>query len=259
MANILSMVKDGVSIFCLQETVMYSNDNFIGDILPERLGHNWKAIHHIGKEKSRSGMGNSIIWNSKIIELLSVEKITLPIKHSVAFHERIFAMLTSGKVTIYQRRPIIACFKFLNNIIRISNIHLDHIGGIKHRQKQLLFFLNTLKKMPKISCEIICGDFNSFDLLKTGKEMSVFQTSIGSKFRDISDNITWTADLYNMDINSGLPLVKMLVKLLNIHIRRKLDYIWVKGIKIGICKKLELAGSDHYPLVAHLSFENNPL
>lgn len=233
-ANVCQVIQSkGVIIFCLQEIVRYPNKTFIVDRLLKKLGSGWQATCFLGKEKLWKGMGNCIIWNKDILHLQKTEKIELPIIQKSAFHESLFSNLIANQNPIFQRRAIIGTFKFKNKEIRIVNLHLDHIGGQKQRKKQLLFLLGKMK--VKFSNEIICGDFNTLDLLKTGQEKKIIEKILGDGYNDASKESGWTAHLF--------------------HIRRKLDYIWAKGFKKVSFKKLDLSGSDHCLLVANLTLQ----
>lgn len=250
--NILKMAKMGTSVFCLQEVVCNYDKNFIVNVLLKKLGRDWDAIYNLGKEKSELGMGNCIIWNNKVLSLERKQKEFLPNSRVLAIHEKFFSWIVGGVTTPFQRRIIIGYFKLNNTFIRISNIHLDHNGGIKNRKKQLLYLINVLNKNKSVKHEIICGDFNSFDLLKNGREVIMQKEILGNQFIDISKNSGWTADLNNIDIKNGGTFFKFLIKSMHLHIRRKLDYIWVKNIVNYSCTKLLLKGSDHNPLIAYL-------
>ncbi len=245
------MVKMGTSVFCLQE-VLYSPDKtFIVNVLLKELGLDWKAIYNLGREKSPLGMGNCIIWNAKIINLEKEQKEFLPRCKALAIHEKIFSWMAGGITVPFQRRVIVGYFKFNNTVVRISSVHLDHNGDLENRKKQLSYLVNILGKNKSIDHEIICGDFNSFDLLKNGKEAIMQKEILGDCFIDVSKNSGWTADLNNIDIRNG-AVFKFLIKSSHLHIRRKLDYIWVKNIVNYSCTKLLLKGSDHNPLIAYL-------
>jgi endonuclease/exonuclease/phosphatase family metal-dependent hydrolase len=101
---------------------------------------------------------------------------------------------------------------------------------------------------------ILCGDFNSFDFTKSGKELKTFQYILGEDYVDAAEHVGVTADLFNMDIPDN-PAMEGFVKKLHIHIAKKIDYMWVKKITIISCKKLTLRGSDHYPLVGEFSLQ----
>lgn len=249
--DVLTMAQKGVSIFCLQEVVRYENQKFLLDILLEDLGPGWKAIYNLGREKKNLGMGNGILWNVQKIKLKNKQEIFLPKSRTYLPHEMIFSLIAGGIIVPFQRRTISGTFQIDEKYIRITNLHLDHNGGLKNRGKQLKYLVNVIKKETKVDCEIICGDFNSFDLLKRGEEYRQEKEIIGSDFHDISDNVAWTADLGNTKLKCGMFL-NFFIK--HIHIKRKLDFIWAKNMKRISCETLPVNTSDHRPLIAFLEF-----
>ena len=118
-----------------------------------------------------------------------------------------------------------------------NNIHLDHSGGMSNRLKQLKHFMKLLSESRSIRREIICGDFNCFDLLKNGKEERIYQELLGSSFVDATSNIGWTADLNDIDTSMGSENFQKMIKLFKIHLRKKLDYVWLKNIKFKSCQR----------------------
>ncbi len=250
--NIINMTNKGVSLFCLQEVVWGPGKTFMVDMLLKELGGEWKAICNLGAEKSILGMGNCIIWNTKVLKLESEQKVFLPKYSTLAIHEKVFSWIVGGVMESFQRRVIIGCFELTNTKkVRVTNVHLDQNGGLKNRKRQLEYLMNNLQK-NKFYHEIVCGDFNSFDLLESGKEMVMHKEVMGGEFRDISKDTGWTADLNNINLVKGRKVLEFLIKKLQVHIRKKLDYLWVKNISSSKCEKLSLDGSDHKPLVAYL-------
>lgn len=241
----------GVAIFCLQEVVHHPNQEFIVTSLLKRLGKDWSAQSHVDQGESWLGMGTCIIWNQKKLHLQKTEKILLPINQHIALHESIFFTLIAGESLVFPRRAIIGTFKFQNTSIRVTNIHLDHIGGPKQRKKQLVHLRSKLGE--KTPYDIICGDFNTFDLLKSGRETEALQATLGAQYEDVSKNSGWTADLYNVNFDRAFALFKFFIRFFRIHVRRKLDYIWAKGLTKVSLEKLDLTGSDHLPLIATLT------
>ncbi|MBI3887894.1 hypothetical protein HY310_02395 [Candidatus Microgenomates bacterium] len=86
----------------------------------------------------------------------------------------------------------------------------------------------------------------------TGVEKKELQLSFGNAFVDAANSIPWTADLHRMDIPKKFPLFVQLIKGLNIHLRRKIDYMWVRKFRVISCRSLDVSGSDHLPVVAEL-------
>lgn len=253
--NIAKLTQNGVIVFCLQEFVRRKGQEQIGDKILETLGSDWSLITHLGTENTDQGMGTAILWNTRILTLTQQNKILLPKRKKMAFHEWLFARLTGGKGIPFKRRATIAEFSFQGKPIRIVSVHLDNIGGKNHRKRQLEYVLKQLKNGEQFAGEIVAGDFNSFDLLNTGQEKKMLDKSIGENFVNVSSPINFTADIYNTDMPVKFPIMKIVISLFHIHIRRKLDYIWVKNFIIINCKKLEVRGSDHYPIMASLKLE----
>ncbi|NCO88769.1 hypothetical protein AUK04_01415 [Candidatus Roizmanbacteria bacterium CG2_30_33_16] len=250
--TILKMANMGTSIFCLQEVLYRPDKTFIVNVLLNKLGSDWRAIYNLGKDESFLEMGNCIIWNNKVLDLEKEQKEFLPHSESLAIHEKIFSWIAGGITVPFQRRVIIGYFKYKNISIRVTSLHLDQNGGLINRKKQLSYLMGILNKNKSIRHEIICGDFNNFDLLKRGKEAIMQNETLGKYFVDISKDSGWTADLNKIDIKIGGVFFKLLIKNLHVHVRKKLDFIWTKNILSISCRKLYLKGSDHYPLIAHL-------
>ncbi len=242
--------KEHASLICLQEVTRYAKGDFLIEKLLSHLGKNWSSFTHLGNGFSWSNMGTATIWNNQILKSTKNTRINLPINHKLSFHESLFSKLLAGDDSIFQRRSIVSTFNFQEHDFQIANIHLDHVGGSKQRQKQLSFILNTLNQ--NLFYSIVCGDFNTFDLRQSGKEVNSIQTLFGPNYKDISENIGWTADIFRTNFDKANPILKAIIKGCNIHIQKKLDYIWTKGFSCTSIKKLDVLGSDHLPIIAKL-------
>src|SRR5216683_8131689 len=88
--NIEQMGKDGVDIFCLQEIINIPNEEFIIDKILKRLGNNWKASYHVGKEISKLSIGTAILWNFDKFNFKHEEKILLPKLKKFDLHEHFY-------------------------------------------------------------------------------------------------------------------------------------------------------------------------
>ena len=247
--NIFALAKEGVGVFCLQEIIDYPHQELIIHAILKKLGNEWKAEYHIGDERSKLSLGTSIIWNTNILQLETEKKTLLSKLKKIQLHEFVFAKLVGGTSVPLQRRATTCMFRFNDKTIRITSLHLDHVGGTNHRISQLQYFLSHLNKT---TYEIICGDFNTFDLLQTGKEKKLLQQTLGKEFIDASENVGHTDDLYHLNFENSIPLFKWIIKTFHIHVRRKLDYIWVKHFRIIDCHKIAVGGSDHLPIMATL-------
>ncbi len=250
--NCVDFAKDGVMVFCLQEVVKYPKKDFIIDTLLNALGKDWRVTYHLGDEKSSLNSGTCIIWNRRFITLRTSKKILLPKITQLSIHEIILNKLLGFKGIPVHRRAIAGLFEYQGSEIVIASIHLDNVGGTKHRLKQLEYFIENLKEEQQVKYKILCGDFNSYDVLKTGYEKQAFRQTLGEEFEDAAKNVSWTVDLADLDTPERFPYFVMLIKALKIHFRRKLDYIWINNLKIIDCRKVNVSGSDHYPVIAKL-------
>ncbi|MFZ1721949.1 MAG: hypothetical protein WAU07_05595 [Microgenomates group bacterium] len=246
-----SLVDSGAAILCLQEVYVQPDRDIVKQIL-NTLGKSWDALCHLGKNGDVLSMGNCILWNKEKISLISHSFMNLPESKSLAFHEKIFSLLAGGIAIPFKRRIILANFIINNNKFCIANVHLDHNGGTKNRLIQLAFIKNSLEKFSISNKEILCGDFNCFDLSKNGKEDASYKEILGQDYIEATKHIDWTGDLYDIDTTMGNILFGKLIRFLNIHVKRKIDYIWLKNIALSKCDKLNVSGSDHKPIVADL-------
>ncbi len=247
--NIFAMAKQGIHVFCLQEIVNSPHKELIIETILKKLGKDWQAAYHIATPSTRINIGSGIIWSNKVLQLEKAEKFSFPLIKRLGLHESTFGKLVGGSSFPIERKAITCDFVFNQQKIRITSLHLDHVGGTTHRIKQLSSFLTQL---PETKHDIICGDFNTFDLLKTGREKALLHKAFGKNFVDAAEKIETSADIYNINMENGFPLFRWFIKTFHIHIRRRLDYIWVKNLQIVNCYKLEISGSDHFPIVAKL-------
>lgn len=250
--NIVKLAKDGATIICLQEIIINLPQELIVDVILKRLGKQWRATYHVGKENSRLSIGTCILWNTKQVTFTHDEKILLPKIKEFDPHEKLYYKLIGVPAVPVQRRATICYFKINKKLLRVTSLHIDNVGGPIHRIKQLTYLLSKVRSMQPVEHEIICGDFNTFDLLRTGYERKLLQKKFGRGFIDASKNVGWTSDIYNIDFKTSIKFFPWLIKTCNIHIRSRLDYIWVKNMKVIACKKIILSGSDHYPIIADL-------
>lgn len=252
--NIKKMADhESVDVFCLQEVVRAPYKEFIISSLLKELGNDWSAVCYVGQEKSWLSLGNGVVWNKKKLHLKNSENILLPSNQRLTLNESVFSYLIAGDSFSFERRSIVATFQYGRHTVQIANVHLDNVGGPSRRQKQLEYILQKLNK--NIAFTVVCGDFNTFDLKQTGEEACSLQSILGVEYTDAAYDCGWTADINRVNLTRANPIFAFIIKYLHIHIRRKLDYIWVKGAKRVSLKKLNLPGSDHLPLIVTLDAE----
>jgi len=250
--SIVTLVTNGAQIICLQELINTPQERFIVDRILNRLGKNWQAAYHVGTEQSRLSIGTGILWNTQVVKLNHTEKILLPKLKRFDLHEHVYYRLIGVPSEVLQRKATTCYFTVKGKELRVTSVHLDNVGGPIHRVKQFEYLMSELNKYKTTDREIICGDFNTFDLLRIGYEKKMLRKVLRHAFTDASEHIKWTSDIYNIDFTTSKPFFPWLIKTANIHIRRKLDYIWVKQMKVVSCDKLNIPGSDHFPLIATL-------
>lgn len=250
--NINKMATEGVDLFCLQEVINRPNQPFIIDQILEKLGKNWQSEYHVGNEYSKSSIGTAIIWNTNTFKLKQTEKILLPKIKKFDINEKLFYKVIGHAPLPLQRRATVCYLSKEQTIIRITSVHLDNVGGPRHRSKQIRYLISCMQKLKQVDHEIICGDFNTFDLLKTGYEKKLLHKLFGEKFIDASEGLGWTSDIERIDFSSSMKIFFWFIKTFHVHIRRKLDYIWIKNFEVESCRKWDLPGSDHLPLIAKL-------
>jgi len=250
--NIEKLATGGANIICIQEVIINLSQEMIVDAILKRLGKNWQASYHMGEENSKLSIGTAIFWNSDILRFKHDYKILLPKIKKFAFHENFYYWIIGVPAIPLQRRALSCYFIVNKKLLRVTCVHVDNVGGPIHRIKQLTYLLSRLRQKDTPEYEIICGDFNTFDLLKTGYEKKLLQKKFGKEFVDASKNVSWTSDIYNIDYRHSIKLFPWIIKNFHIHIRRRLDYIWVRNMLVKECKKNPLSGSDHFPIIANL-------
>ena len=221
--NIKKLSKDEVSIFCLQEMRELSKKILVLDACKKALGKGWEYETFL--EPDSYNFGLCVFWKSNIIKLKKIEKIILPkIPKS-----NIRVMVKKIKKPI-DRGALIGIFEINGKIIRISNVHLDCHGQFIQRERQLRALISHLDFDYSPTKEIICGDFNTIgaEALSQKQEKKILDI-FGPGFVNAHPKRTPT-----------------------FHFLQRLDYIFVKNIKVSKAEVLKLKGSDHFPLVAHL-------
>lgn len=252
--NILQMAQDGVSLFCLQEILHASPGPHIVPLLLKRLGSSWRSHVYIGKEKNYLAHGTGLIWDSRIYRLKDMYTVDLPKMKQLPFHDQLIERSFDFLGVPIQRRVVGVTFQCFGKTIRVNSVHLDAMGGSNNRLKQLRYLLDLLRQKKPVMYELICGDFNTVDLIPTGGEIRRMRSLFKKYgFRDTTEPIRWTADLLNIDAEKT-NVLRRLIRMFNLHLYKKLDFIWVRGFRSVEVRRENVLGSDHYPLITKLRF-----
>lgn len=246
--NILQMAQEGVDVFCLQETRQIKED-FIIDRMKKELGNEWQTETLLGNDNPRLELGLTFLWNAKQLELTTLEKILFPKKDFVGVYDQLIRTF----FTPMQRGALIAVFKKNGNLLRITNLHLDMKNGPARRLHHVAYIANHLKKNP-MKQEIICGDFNTSVTTTFGKRQKKrIEALFGNDFVDAFPDLKWTFDGASIDESTFYRHVHKLFIKAGFRLYRKLDYIFVKHVRLKSTTQNIMPGSDHYPLI--ITFE----
>jgi len=246
--NIHKMVSDGVDIFCLQETRIIKSD-FIVERLKKELGNGWRGEYFLGIDNPRTEIGVTILWKSTKLNLQELEKIFLPKLNYVSLYDYFITSFFKPA----QRGAMIATFSINGVLLRITNLHLDFKNGTARRMNQVEYLTYHLNKKPTAHHEIIGGDFNTHIPKVTLKERNWIISLLGNEFVDAFPNLEWTFDGASIDPKRVFSGLQKILLSLGIRFYRKLDYIFLKNIKLTDAKMENFKGSDHYPLI--ITFE----
>ncbi|MDE2399538.1 MAG: hypothetical protein KGL67_00795 [Patescibacteria group bacterium] len=222
--NMQELSASGVMVFCLQE-MRESNKkepSVLGACL-KALGEGWE--HETFLEPHSINFGLCFIWRADVLKVKKLEKLVLP--KIPKFNIRVIAKKIKK---IIDRGALIGTFEMNGKLIRISNIHLDCHGQFAQRERQLKALVDYLKSNSSIDKEIICGDFNTIGMeaLSKKQEKKILDI-LGPNFINAHPRSTPT-----------------------FHLLQRLDYIFVKNIKVKKAEVLKLKGSDHRPIIASL-------
>lgn len=247
--NIHKMVRNGVDIFCLQETRVIK-PNFIVDRLKTELGDEWQGESFLGVANPRTEIGLTILWKSTKLNLQELEKVLLPKLNYVSLYERCITYILKPT----QRGAIIATFNINGVMLRITNLHLDFKGGISRRMSQVEYLALHLSKKPTVPHEIIAGDFNTTgSKASSKKQQNQIEQLFRNDFTDAFPDLGWTFDGVSVDPERIFSSLQNLFVRLGVRLYRRLDYVFLKNIAVAEAKMEKLKGSDHYPLV--ITFE----
>lgn len=161
--------------------------------------------------------------------------------------------------TMPQHGALISRYAMGRKILRVTNVHLDVMGGTRHKRKQMRIILDYLA-LQRANYDVICGDFNTIGPIKIMrrrmlKQKNAIHQLLGKSYEEVSVP-TWTSDV-TQTMSPLIParrFINKAFKLAHISFRQKLDWIFVRGFKKTTADaRHDLAGSDHYPIFAVLN------
>jgi endonuclease/exonuclease/phosphatase family metal-dependent hydrolase len=192
------------------------------------------------------------------LKMIDATPILLP-----KLHRKKISLLALIWDIVPQHGALITRYALGKKVLRITNIHLEVMGGIRHKKKQIQTIVNAWEKQHA-DYDIICGDFNTIGPLRfmthrVEKQKQRLHELFGSAFAEVPIK-TWTSDVSGVfsPTMPGYKLIHRIFRLLRITFRQKLDWIFVKnGTHITANVRHDLTGSDHFPVQATIDFADH--
>jgi endonuclease/exonuclease/phosphatase family metal-dependent hydrolase len=250
--NILTMKKTGVDIFCLQEVLKMKGKPFVGDTIMKLLGDEWIIEYNLGAEDSDISHGVAILWNKRKFHKLAIKKIILPALIHLSFPNKLIRSIAGFKDIKIENKAISIDFLVGRRNLRVTSVHIGlSAGSSSHRLRQHQF-LKKLLVSKTVPYEIIGGDFNTLRGITYKRELQSIQYIYGENFIEPSLEIPWTQDIHYSRFEKAL--VNYFIQYSKLHYRQKLDHIFTKGFTPLECERVNIEGSDHFPLVTTIYF-----
>lgn len=233
-------------LLCLQEVCESQKITNHAQQIARFLGKNYASKSFLPIDFKVKNMGNAFIFNKKTLKLLNSHGFTLP-KPTL---DLIWKILDNRLKLVCDRPCFVGFFQDKKgNKIRVANIHLDSAGGTVTRKKQIEFLLKILATFEKTSLDFILGDFNTVHFLR--KKFSELNLIKNRNFKDLTENIVWTASPSNPDPAWKESYFLMsLLQPFSFFFRKKMDYIFGKGkIAKPQVSKVNFISTDHQAIV----------
>ncbi len=230
--NLQNFKELGVGIFCLQELRLpkTTGEQFMGETILQHLGPGWQAEFFLGDRANSPDCGLGIFWQDQHIEPISFQKLFLPRLGDDLTDDKLSAISKlSVLVHPIQRASLIGTFRIHGHMMRISNVHLHHIGGFRQRLKEFKHLVENLKSNQHQGPEIICGDFNTLGVISNAKQIREIEKLLGEEFINTSPDFQITTSHF-----------------------QHLDHVFTRNIKATDTKVYQWPGSDHYPVMVSL-------
>lgn len=167
--NLEQFAYRGARLFCLQEVRRSYKDVSVIDLLLKRLGPLWQAESFLSSKSKSFDYGLCLVWHSETLEPIKFEHLSLPRLHILGLSEMAYEIFTRRGFRSIQRGVLVGHFIYQGQPLRISNLHLDWQGGLKHRLKQIKFLREHLQEQGKLAREIVCGDLNTIFFGRTAR------------------------------------------------------------------------------------------
>ncbi|HUV42786.1 MAG TPA: hypothetical protein VMY36_02650 [Patescibacteria group bacterium] len=236
-------------LLCLQEVCESPKIKNHAQQIAEFLGKDYASKSFLPIDFKIKNMGNAFVFNKKVLRLIDSFGLVLPsFKPNLSWR-------SIGKIfPPCDRLCHIGFFKTKQGkIIKVSNFHLEFIGGSTTRKKQVDFFLKNSLNPDKPDLEFILGDFNTTgSSKKASAELKLLEKK---GFVELSKKITWTSSPSNPDPAWKKPYQLLrIAKIFSPLLRTKTDYIFSKGEpRQAQCSAINFSSTDHRAVILNFS------
>jgi len=241
-----------LDLLCLQEVCESQEITNHAQQIAEFLGKDYASKSFLPIDFKIKNMGNAFVFNKKVLKLIDSLGLVLPsFKPSLSwrFVGKIFPPC--------DRLCHIGFFKTKQGkTIKISNFHLEFIGGSAIRKKQVHFFFKNSLNLDRSDLEFALGDFNTVGFSK--KSSPELKSLEKGGFIELSKKITWTSSPSSPDPAWKRPYQFLrIAKTFSPLFRMKTDYIFSKERpKQAQCSAVNLFSTDHRAVILNFSFQD---
>ena len=237
------------AIIALQEV----RNKTIKDKLPETIQKLFPGFYTAQLVSPKPSLNDLGLMTLSRMPVMDTTPVLLP-----KLAKRLLNLQSLFLKSIPQYAALVTRFAVGRKILRVTNLHLNVLGGIPHKKKQMARILEYFQ-IASADYDIVCGDFNTIGPLRiqgksVQRQKNVILKQLGRDFNEVPIP-SWTCDI--SDTTSPLlPASKFIYKTFKktrIQFRQKLDWVFVRGFKSAKASvRHDLAGSDHYPIFAIL-------
>lgn len=235
----LLIKKEGVDIFCLQETSPEFEAAVVKFLRREGMLH-WKA------EFVHKGVGGHVglLWNTYKLSHVQSHTILLPNLGRTSYLQKV-----RGSKAILQRVALLGQFRAGGKTINVVSSHFSWEGGFLHRFKQVKRVRAACDAHPA-DCDVVAGDFNTIGPKVAARlQKRPIERIFGEGFMNAHPHLKWT-----FDTSFGDPLddwdIAGKFRRAGVKWRSRLDYVFARNLRVLKADMYDLPGSDHRPLIA---------
>jgi endonuclease/exonuclease/phosphatase family metal-dependent hydrolase len=193
------------------------------EAIASQLGTTWRFEQVTAQVVAGREQANGILWDSRRIELESLDTIELPTPSG-----RIMRRLPRQR-----RNAVVANLRLGEVRLRLYAVHLD-VFGVTHRHAQLARVLDDASRRATADLTLIAGDMNTYGIAGRPRWTELRRLADAASFEELTTGIGWTQRA--------------------LGVRQKLDAVFAspRGLPHRAWR-LTLPGSDHIPVLVELA------